>query len=217
METTTAPGAPDGDSNTDTTATDGNDDTATSSPAPTVEQAADSGKTEGDLASLPEWAQKALKDARSEAAKARTNAKQQAADQARQALAQDIGKALGIVKDDKEKADPAKLAEQLASQQAEARQARVELAVYKIAAKHGADASAALDSRAFLAAVKDIDPGDEKQLAAALIEAVKANPKLAAAPAGPGKSGAPIPGGSSGRTSTTTPSLNDAVAARYGM
>ncbi|MEO6085195.1 MAG: hypothetical protein ABIQ18_18980, partial [Umezawaea sp.] len=52
---------------------------------------------EGDIKSLPEWAQTAIEKLRGEAGKARTTAKANAADEARQQLAQDIGKVLGLV------------------------------------------------------------------------------------------------------------------------
>lgn len=111
-----------------------------------------------------------------------------------------ILKAAGLTSDGDE--DPA---EQLAASKAaaekaaqRARDAAVELAVYKRAGKAGGDPDALLDSRTFLAAVKELDPaaadfGDK--VAEAIKAAVKANPKLAAAPAGPGKQGADHNGG----------------------
>lgn len=57
----------------------------------------DDGKPETqDVSSLPDWAQKLLKDARADAAKARTGAKQTAAEEARTALLADISKAIGL-------------------------------------------------------------------------------------------------------------------------
>jgi hypothetical protein len=120
--------------------------------------------------------------ARKEAGDSRAAAKTKAADDARAELAQTIGKALGLVADD-EKADPAKLTEQLTATAAEARQAKVELAVFRAAQAASADASALLDSRSFLAKLADIDPSDSTAVTAAVAEAVAANPVFAAAAA----------------------------------
>jgi hypothetical protein len=105
-----------------------------------------------------------------------------------------IAKALGLKSD----ADPVELQKQLDTRASEARQARLELAVYRAAKTAGADADALLDSRAFLAAMADVDlaaADADSKIDAAVKAAVKANGKLAAAPAAPGKSGAEITGG----------------------
>jgi hypothetical protein len=105
-----------------------------------------------------------------------------------------IAKALGLKSD----ADPAELQKQLDARASEARQARLELAVHRAARAAGADADALLDSRSFLAALADVDlasAGAADKVAEAVKAAVKANGKLAAAPAAPGKSGAEITGG----------------------
>lgn len=135
--------------------------------------------------------EKELEKARAEAAKSRVNAKNTAAEQARQDLAQQIGKALGLVKDD-DKADPAKLTEQLTARQASERDALVRLAVYETTDQHGGNPAALTDSRTFLAKAAQLDPTATDfaaQVAAAAKEAVTANPTLkaaaqAAAPAG---------------------------------
>lgn len=173
----------------------------------------DSGQTggEGDVSSLPDWAQKAIRDARADAGKARTNAKAQAADQARQDLAQQIGKALGLVKDGDAAPDPAKLAEQLAGAQTEGQQARTELAVFKAAGKHGADPEKLLDSRAFADRLKDVDPTDGKKISDLIKKAVEDNPSYRAA-APPPASGAPMGGNPPG---TKPKTLAAAVDARY--
>lgn len=111
---------------------------------------------------------------RGENASSRTNAKQAAADQARKELAQQIGKALGIVEGDE--VDPAKLTEQLAATKAAQAEAARELAVFKAAATAGADPARLLDSRSFLATIADIDPTDSDAIAAAIKVAVDANP-----------------------------------------
>lgn len=166
---------------------------------------------EGDVSSLPDWAQKAIRDARADAGKARTNAKAQAADQARQDLAQQIGKALGLVKDGDAAPDPAKLAEQLAGAQTEGQQARTELAVFRAAAKHGADPEKLLDSRSFADRLKGLDPGDSKRIGDLIKKAVEDNPSYRATTAPPA-SGAPMGGSPSGNKPKN---MADAIAARY--
>jgi hypothetical protein len=123
------------------------------------------------------------------------------------------------------KTDPA---EQLKAAAAErdaavkaARDTAVELAVYRIAGKAGADPDAVLDSRGFLAAVKDLDPSSSDfrdKVTEAVKAAVKNNARLAAAPApagqGPAKQGVDHTG--SGGKKTRSGSLNAAVAKRLG-
>jgi len=96
-----------------------------------------------------------------------------AADTARSELAQTIGKALGLVKD--EPVDPAKLTEQLTAKDAEARQAKVELAIFRAAQAANADPNALLDSRSFMNKVATIDPSDGLAVAAAIGDAIAAN------------------------------------------
>jgi hypothetical protein len=160
----------------------------------------------------PKAAQAEIERLRRENGAARTTAKAQAADEARNELAQQIGKALGLVAD--EPVDPAKLTEQLAAKDAEARQAKVALAVYQ-AAGNTADPVALLDSQSFLAKVKGIDPSDSAAITAAITEAVAANPRLGAAPGT--RLPAPNPAqGSSGSGPTTPAQLSEAdVKAMY--
>ncbi|MGW4822527.1 hypothetical protein ACWEP4_26925 [Streptomyces sp. NPDC004227] len=89
----------------------------------------------------------------------------------------------------------------------ETRQTRVELAVYKSAARHGADPDALLDSRAFAQAVAKLDPAGtdfNTQVENAITEAVAANQKLKAKqpepkePATPA-AGAPMDGAPGGK------------------
>ncbi|WP_370246911.1 hypothetical protein [Nocardioides sp.] len=131
---------------------------------------------------------------------ARTNAKNQAAEQARTDLAQTIGKALGLVADDTP-VDPAALTEQLTTTQREANQARVELAVYRNAGTAGADPAALLDSASFLAKVANLDPADTAAVQTAIAEAIEANPRLKAAPA----TRTPAPNPAQGASSATRP------------
>lgn len=124
--------------------------------------------------------EKELKAANSEAAKARTAAKKQAAEDARKDLAQEIGRALGLVKDEATETDPAKLLEQLKAErtatgdaQAEAISARVEAQIIRTAYGMGIDGDKLLDSRRFCEAVDDLDPSDPKAFREALKKLVK--------------------------------------------
>lgn len=125
----------------------------------------------------PEKARAEIEKLRRENGAARTNAKAAAAEEARNALAQEIGKAIGLVKDN-EPADPAQLAAQLTAQTDAAKQAQLELSVYRAASAAGADANALLDSRSFLQKVSGIDATDSAAITAAITEAVAANSAL---------------------------------------
>lgn len=149
---------------------------------------------------LPDWAQKVIKEARDDAAKTRVTAKQQAADEAKKQMAQDIGRALGIITDDTPPEDqltPDQLKDLLAGERTTAKGARVELAVFKAAQGGGGfNAAALLDSRAFLDSIKDIDPTDSEALTLKIAEAVQAQPWLAqqATPPAPEPTPATVPG-----------------------
>lgn len=134
----------------------------------------------GDPWTDPVAAKAEIERLRRENGAARTNAKAQAAEDAKKELAQTIGKALGLVED--EPIDPAKLTESLTAAQQQARQAQVALAVYQNAGAVG-DPVALLDSTTFLTSVADIDPSDTAAISAAIEAAVAANPRLGAAPA----------------------------------
>jgi len=123
----------------------------------------------------PKAAQAEIEKLRRENGAARTNAKAQAAEEAKKELAQTIGKALGLVEDGP--VDPAKLTEQLTQTQAQAKQAALELAVYR-STPDATVANALLDSRSFLAKVANLDPSDGTAIAAAVGEAVTDNPAL---------------------------------------
>ncbi|MFD7858560.1 hypothetical protein ACFV6B_30410 [Streptomyces microflavus] len=113
------------------------------------------------------------------------------------------------------KADPEKLAQQLTASQDKARQSAVELAVYRAAGKHSADADALLDSRGFLKQVDGLDPDADDfttKVGDAVKAAVESNPKLKTAPAPPARSGTEMTGRGEGARKPTT--LADAVAAR---
>lgn len=126
----------------------------------------------------PKAAQAEIERLRKENAKDRTTAKAQAAEEATKELAQTIGKALGLVQD--EPLDPAALTASLTQSQAEAKQARVELAVFRNAATAGGDPAALLDSTSFLMSLDGVDPADSEAVTKAITEAVAANSRLSA-------------------------------------
>ena len=139
-----------------------------------------------------------------------------AATKAREELAQTVGKALGLIKDD-EKLDPAKLAEQLNGAQAQVKQTQVELAVYQAAASAGANANALLDSRSFLNKIASLEPSDNDGITAAIAEAVASNKTFAlAAPAAavvePEHTG-PKPNPAQGSSGSGAPTIDDQIAA----
>lgn len=156
----------------------------------------------------PKAAEAEIERLRKENAKDRTNAKAQAAEEARKELANTIGKALGIVEEGSE-TDPAKLTESLTTSQAEAKQARVELAVFRSAAAAGGDPAALLDSASFLASLAAVDPSDTAAITAAIQSAVEANPRLGAAPAGPTS---PAPNPAQGAGANGAPGLESLIA-----
>ena len=171
---------------------------------PPAEQNNTPAEWDGKIESLPPAAQKIITDLRKEAGDERVAKKQLDA----------IAKALNPEAGENEKPDASNLAKQLAEREAEAKQAQIELAVFKNAGAHGADASALLDSRAFLAKVADIDPTNSKAIADAIGEAVTNNPKLKAVLAA-GSSTADGAGGS-GEKAKRHLSLGEALAEHYG-
>lgn len=156
----------------------------------------------------PKAAQAEIEKLRRENAASRTNAKATAAEEAKKELAQTIGRALGLVED--EQIDPTKLTESLTAAQSQAKQAQVELAVFRAAQGAEADAAALLDSRTFLAKVADIDPSDSAALTAAITEAIEQNPRLGKAiPTTPGMK----PNPAQGRSASPPLGLDEQIAA----
>jgi hypothetical protein len=192
-------------------------------PAAETEEAEESEPTE--IKDLPPWAQKLIQDTRAEAAKTRTEAKKHAAEEAAKTakaeLANDIGRALGLIPDGAEGEEaekpptPEELVKQLADQRGETQSAKMELAIYRAAGAHNADPAALLDSRGFLAAVKNLDPNDTDSLGEAIRGAVEGNARLrVTAPAAEPKpsvpSGGQFAGGPSGRgQDDSTKSIDD--------
>lgn len=170
---------------------------------------------------LPPWAQKLIRDGRTEAATNRAKAKEHAdalaaLETKSQQQLDGIAKALGLKP---EEATPEQImaerdnaraqAEQNAAQ---ARQSQVELAVFRAAAQSGANGTALLDSRSFVAGLDGLDPSSPdfaQQVADKIAAATEANPAwrtavpapavvpppLAAPPAAPP---APVPARSGG-------------------
>lgn len=159
-------------------------------PKPTEPPKSEPKQGGGNLWEDPDAAKAEIERLRRENGAARTNAKAQAAEDAKKELAQTIGKALGLV--DNEPVDPETLTKQLTESQADAKQARVELAVFRNATEAGGDPAALLDSSSFLKSLDGIDPNDSAAVAEAITKAVEANPRLGAAPSGP-KPPAPNP------------------------
>ena len=155
----------------------------------------------------PVAAEAEIKRLRAENGAARTNAKAQAADDARKELANTIGKALGLVED--ETIDPAKLTESLTTSQAEAKQARVELAVFRNASAVNGDPAALLDSTSFLKSLDAIDPNDAAAVQAAIAKAVETNARLGAAPTEPRT---PAPNPAQGASASGAPGLDAQIA-----
>lgn len=154
----------------------------------------------------PKAAQAEIERLRKENGAARTNAKAQAAEDAKKELTQSIAKALGLVED--EPIDPAKLTESLTTAQAEAKRAQVALAVYQNAGTVG-DPVALLDSTTFLKKVDGIDPSDTAAIQAAITEAVAANPRLGAATTEPRT---PAPNPAQGSSASGAPGVEAQIA-----
>ena len=150
-----------------------------------AQQAADeSGR---DISRQPQWVQEMVAQLRREAGDARINAKTTAAEEARKELANEVGKALGLVKDGE--VDPKQLVADADKARREALDAQRELAVFRLAGKAGADPDALLDSIAFLRAIDGLDPKDEGKITEAIKAAVQGNARLSATPRAGSRSG----------------------------
>lgn len=165
-------------------------------PAPptTSEPQPPEGSEPQDVASLPEWARKLITSTRDEAATHRRKAGDAEAERNR--ILTDLGKALGLTQD--QAPDPEALAKDLASRDSELKAARAELAVLKAAGSAGADASALLDSRGFMAAIEGIDPAADdygKRVAEKIAKYVEENPRFKSQAQVPTRGGAPMTDG----------------------
>lgn len=116
-----------------------------------------------------------------------------------------IAKALGLKQDDAAP-DPAKLAEQVTAEQQRARDAQVQLAVYRSA--KGVDVDALLDSKSFTDTLTDVDPTNAEAVATAVKSFVDAHPrfKVDATPT-PGQAGIGVTGGGTGPVDPRTADL----------
>jgi hypothetical protein len=215
----TMPNTPPSDSTTtgSTTTPDAGPESVTSAPAAepqgattTAPQTASQRRSlEDALASLPEqdraWVLSTVRDARKEAANYRDRAR--SADEVRNEISTAVAQALGIQPDTTP--DPAALTAQLAEQQTAARQAQVELAVFRAATTVGGDPAALLDSRSFLAQIANVDPTDTEAITTRVQAAIAANPLLAGVPA----RRAPGPNPALGSSANGAPSLDDQILA----
>lgn len=163
-------------------------------PAPTPETPAPAAPD--DVASLPDWSQKVIRDLREESATRRTKLTDQEA--THKASLDAIAKALGLTPED----DPAKAAQTAADERDAARlenkKTQVENAVLRAASKNGANPEALTDSRAFMRALEAIDPAADDfaaQVDQAIKTAVEANPNLRAGAPTPARSGGTVGGG----------------------
>jgi len=174
---TNDPGTQQGNDPQGTTTAQQRSDQGTYTP-PTPQPNAPVTEWDGKVESLDPKVRQYVEQLRRENGTTRVNAKQQAADEARQSLVNELGKALGLVKDGDQGPTPEQLTEQLTSSQQAARDAAVQLAVYRAAAGHQADPDALLDSRRFVESLADIDPSDGPAVDDAIKAAITANPKL---------------------------------------
>lgn len=188
------------------------------------QQRTEPAKSSEDIADLPDWAQKAIRDARAEAAKTRTSAKQTAADEARQELTAQIARALGLAED--EEVDPGELTAQIEQAQAAAWRSGVELQVFRAAGQFGASADALLDSLTFIDSLDDlvdVDPRSAEfsaHLEAKVQAAMEKNPNYRAAGQAPAAPTAPRPDRSQGprgaAPAARPTSLFDAISKAVG-
>lgn len=178
---------------------------------------------DGKVDSLPADVAKVIREAREEAGKARTTAKENAAQAARQELLETLSKAVGLDTGAKPPT-PEELTRQLTTAtsertaaQEDAAAARIELHVFRTATRLGADAEALLDSRSFCDAIDAIDTDDPKkfneEVEKAINNALSANQQLRAGLA-PRRGGGDFAGGPG--TPGRPTSLQDAVSARLG-
>ena len=142
---------------------------ATTPPVPTPPATPSAPAPTGNVWDDPDAAKAEIEKLRRENGADRVNAKAQAAADAKKEYAQTIAKALGLVDDDAN--DPARLTASLTQSQSEAKQARVELAVFRNATTAGADPAALLDSSSFLKSLDGIDPNDAGAVSAAIAAA----------------------------------------------
>ena len=132
-----------------------------------------------DVDSLPPNVKQMIAKLRSEAASARTTAKERAAAEARDGLLKQISQAIGL---EEAPTDPAVLASQLELTQSDAAAAVLELDVYRAAIDSGVNPVRLLDSVAFRQAIDALDDeGFDDGLKALIAARLEADPSLALA------------------------------------
>ena len=164
-----------------------------------------------------------LRSARDEAYNNRVKAREAeqaaaAAAQERDSLVQQLGKVLGLVKDDgeDEAPDAEALARSVAEEQQRAAKARRELAVFRAASKAGADPDRLLDSLRFLTSLEQVDPDDTDAVTAAVKDALASNPDLAARRERGASTADTASGPGGGSAPKAEVPLGDALSNRYG-
>lgn len=177
-----------------------------------------------DVSALPDWAQKLIKDARADAGKARTSAKQQAAEEARTALLGEISKTLGLNTDGEPTVDDLTTQlEELRAEKAELEAAQTEHAYERVvrsaATDVNADPEALLDSGSFRDAVAaelgdEFTDDDMTKAVAKVAKEFAAKPRFAKTTA-PARSGGEITGGPPPATKQRPQSLNEALGRAY--
>lgn len=135
-----------------------------------------------DVASLPDWAQKLIRDTRAEAADYRTRYQQATQQQPQQPAPQTPAAPVVDVPEGAVERLPRWAQQALAESTAAARRAAVQAAVIQAAPTAGADVARLLDSASFNAAVAQVDPSDTAAVTEAIKNAVTAQPWLAAGP-----------------------------------
>ncbi len=153
-----------------------------------------------------------LKRVRNEAAKYRTDRKSDKA--AMDKLRVQIAQALGIEAED---ATPDKLAKELSDARGQLRKERIENQFTRLASTLDADPELTLAYMEHKGMLKDLDPSDEDfadELASRIKQALKANQKLKATPAG-NRSGSEF--GKDGGTKKGAPSMNDVLRKAAGI
>ncbi|MFB8763833.1 hypothetical protein [Nocardiopsis alba] len=134
---------------------------------------------------LPDWAQRIIRETRTEAADHRTRrtAAERALDSIRKAIDPDA--------ESDQAPDADALATQLATERAARRDQAAELVLHRAAGDLGIDPGAVADSRAFERALAELDPGAEDfadQVKAAATKAAEDNPRLKATSSAPSAS-----------------------------
>lgn len=200
------------------------DPTPNAAPSPAEPQRTEPVQPAEDISSLPDWAQKQIRDARAEAGKARTGAKQAAAEEATAELTARLARALGLAGD--EPVDPDELTAQIEQAQSVAWRNGVELQVFRAAGALGANPDALLDSMAFIDSLDDLVDEDPRspEFAAALQtkvqEALARSNSYKATGQAPAATSAPRPDpsqGARGASPAARPtSLFDAISQAVG-